>query len=43
MTDLNAYREAAARLLKCQPDDLLAFRWDEREQRFIAPRSPAKE
>ena len=35
MPDTDAYREAAARLLKCQPDDLLAFRWSDEEQQFI--------
>ena len=35
MPDTDAYREAAARLLKCQPDDLLAFRWSDEERQFI--------
>ncbi len=35
MPNTDAYREAAARLLKCQPDDLLTFRWSQDEKQFI--------
>jgi len=34
--DLKAYAAAAARLLDCNAEDLLAFRWAAEEQQFIA-------
>ncbi len=36
MDPLTPYRAAAAKLLKCNPEDLLAFRWAEDELQYIA-------